>query len=190
MPHRKTCKRYNDPGHAHALTFSCFRRQSFLSSERSRQWLIDAIDRSRSKYGFHLWAYVIMPEHVHLLIWPTTEDYDISNILSAIKQSVAKRAVPFVRSSEPAFLSRMVDCQPNGAIHHRFWQPGGGYDRNLTEAETVEHEMNYIHNNPVKRGLCSRPEDWFWSSAADYAGVRVGPIRIDRESLPRLSGGV
>src|SRR6476469_2848602 len=90
MPHRKSCKRYNDPGHTHALTFSCFRCQSFLSSERSRQWLIDAIDRSRSKYGVQLWAYVIMPEHVHLLIWPTTEDYDISNILSAIKQSVAK----------------------------------------------------------------------------------------------------
>jgi putative transposase len=137
-----------------------------------------------------LWAYVIMPEHVHLLIWPTAEDYDISDILSSIKQSVAKRAVPFVRSSASALLSRMEDRQPNGEVHNRFWQPGGGYDRNLTESETVEHEMNYIHNNPVKRGLCSRPEDWHWSSAADYSGAMVGPLTLDRESLPRLSASV
>ena len=152
--------------------------------------MVDALDRSRSKHNFHLWAYVIMPEHVHLLIWPTGQEYDISDILSSIKQSVAKRAVPFVRSSGAVFLRRMEDRQPSGEVHYRFWQPGGGYDRNLTEPETVEHEMNYIHNNPVSRGLCSRPEDWHWSSAADYAGVRLGPLRIDRESLPRLSEAV
>jgi hypothetical protein len=71
MPHRKACKRYNTPGHAHALTFSCFRRQAFLSKDQSRQWLIEAIDRARQKLHFHVWAYVIMPEHAHLLVWPT-----------------------------------------------------------------------------------------------------------------------
>src|SRR5204863_9689552 len=97
MPHRKICKRFNNPGDAHALTFSCFRRQAFLSKDRSRQWLIDAIDRARSKHRFHVWAYVIMPEHAHLLIWPTRAIYDVSKILNSIKQSVAKRASTYVR---------------------------------------------------------------------------------------------
>jgi REP element-mobilizing transposase RayT len=70
MPHRKTCKRFNNPCDAHALTFSCFRRQAFLSKDGSRQWLIEAIDRSRRKLPFHVWAYVIMPDHAHLLVWP------------------------------------------------------------------------------------------------------------------------
>src|SRR6266700_5366021 len=92
MPHRKTCKRYNDPGHAHALTFSCFRRQAFLSKPRSCIWLIDSIDRAREKLRFHVWAYVIMPEHAHLLIWPTEQEYDVSKILKCIKLSITRKA--------------------------------------------------------------------------------------------------
>src|SRR5262245_65150708 len=97
MTARKICKRFNDPGHAHALTFSCFRRQPFLSKARSRRWLIDALDRARDKHRFHVWAYVIMPEHAHVLIWPTEPVYDVSAILNSIKQSVAKRALFYVR---------------------------------------------------------------------------------------------
>ena len=184
MRHRKTCKRYNRPGDAHALTFSCFRRQAFLSKDGSRQWLIEAIDRARRKHRFHVWAYVIMPEHAHLLLWPTESGYAISEVLNSIKQSVAKRALLYARRHAPRFLPRMEDRQPHGETHYRFWQRGGGYDRNLVEPVTVYQQIEYIHNNPVRRGLCARPEDWPWSGAADYAGLRAGPLRIDRESLP------
>jgi hypothetical protein len=59
-PIRKTCKRYNVPGHAHFLTFSCFRRRPFLARDRSRGWMIDAIALARERHGLHLWAWVIM----------------------------------------------------------------------------------------------------------------------------------
>ena len=186
LPHRKTCKRYNTPGHAHALTFSCFRRQAFLSKDRSRQWLIEAVDRARNKLHFHVWAYVIMPEHAHLLLWPTQPEYDISEILNSIKQSVAKRALIHVRRQAPGFLAQMEDRQPNGEVHYRFWQRGGGYDRNVFEPAAIFEQIEYIHGNPVRRGLCARAEDWLWSGAADYVGIRVGPLRLDRESLPMI----
>jgi putative transposase len=184
MPHRKTCKRQNTPGDAHALTFSCFRRQAFLSKDRCRQWLIEGIDRARDKLRFHVWAYVVMPEHAHLLVWPTQKEYDVSEILNSIKQSVSKRSLIFIRRHAPDFLPHMEDRQPNGEVHFRFWQRGGGYDRNVFEPAAVFQQIEYIHNNPVRRGLCVKPEDWLWSSAADYAGVRAGPLRIDRDSLP------
>jgi putative transposase len=186
MKHRKTCKRHNVPGHAHALTFSCFRRQPFLSKDRSRTWFIEALDRARETHHFHIWAYVIMPEHAHLLVWPTELVYDISDVLNSIKQSVSKRALAFVRREASEFLSRMEDRQPNGKTHYRFWQRGGGYDRNLYEPDAVYQEIAYMHNNPVRRGLCEKPEDWFWSSAADLTEVRAGPLRVDRESLPMI----
>jgi putative transposase len=186
MKNHKTCRRYNDPGHAHALTFPCFHRQPFLSKDGSRRWFIDTVDRARVKYHFHVWAYVIMPEHVHLLLWPTTPDYNVSDVLNSIKQSISKRGLLFVRREAPAFLARMEDKQPNGAVQYRFWQRGGGYDRNMIEPATVHQQIEYIHNNPVRRRLCLQPEDWLWSSAADYAGIRTGPLRIDRESLPML----
>ena len=78
----------------------------------------------------------------------------------------------------------MEDRQPNGDVHYRFWQRGGGYDRNVNEPATVFAQIDYMHNNPLRRGLCDKPEDWLWSGAADYARVRAGPLRLDRESLP------
>ncbi len=187
-PKFKRCQRFNDQGHAHALTFSCFRRQQFLAKDRSCQWLIDSIAVARDTQQFHVWAYVIMPEHVHLLIWPTEPEYSVSRILSAIKLPVSRRALAFVRKSAPQFLPRMLDRQPNGNQAHRFWQRGGGYDRNITEPQTVWAEIEYIHANPVRRSLCERPQDWKWSSAAIYAG-QPGPLAIDRESLPRTQEG-
>jgi putative transposase len=181
----KRCKRYNDPGHAHELTFSCYLRQPFLTGDRARQWFIDAVGMSRKRHSFHLWAYVIMPEHAHLLIWPTRSLYDVSSILSTIKIPVTRRAQRFVREHTPDILARMVDVQPNGDVHYRFWQRGGGYDRNSFEPETIWKQIEYIHANPVRRDLCRCPEDWYWSSAGVYAGLREGPITIDKESLPR-----
>ena len=184
MDYRKTCKRFNNPGEAHALTFSCFQRRPFLSKDRSRQWLIDAIARARSLHRFHVWAYVLMPEHAHLLIWPAQPVYDISDILSSIKQSVAKRALLYIRKEAPGFLAHMTDRQPNGKTSYRFWQRGGGYDRNVIEPMAVHDHIDYFHYNPVRRGLCAKPEDWYWSSAADHAGLHFGPLLLDRESLP------
>src|SRR5690349_16320451 len=104
MPiYRKKCRRINDPGHAHALTFSCFQRRPFLSKDRSRQWLVDSIAAARRKHGFHVWAYVIMPEHVHLLIWPIAAVYNVSSILTSIKHPVSRAAVAFVKREAPAF---------------------------------------------------------------------------------------
>jgi REP element-mobilizing transposase RayT len=84
--HRKTCRRFNERGHPHSLTFSRFSRRPFLSKDRSRMWLVEAIDRAREKHAFDLWAYVVMPEHVHLLIWPRNPVYSISRMLTSIKR--------------------------------------------------------------------------------------------------------
>ena len=91
-----------------------------------------------------------------------------------------------VRRHAAGFLTRMADRQPSGKVHYRFWQRGGGNDRNIFDPVTVCEQIEYIHNNPVRRGLCEKAEDWLWSSAADYAGVRVGPLRLHRDSLPVL----
>lgn len=113
-PHRKRCKRFNEPGHAHALTFSCFKRQPFLKSDRTRRWVIDAIDAARAKHHFEVWAFVVMPEHVHVLLCPRRPHYSISGILASIKLPVTRRTARYVRESAPGFLERMSDVQPGG----------------------------------------------------------------------------
>jgi len=129
--YRKLLKRYDEPGHAHYLTFSCFRNQPFLKGPRACQWLVESINTARAQHPFDLWAWVFMPEHVHLLLRPHAEE-NIGAILSAIKVPVGKRAAGWVRREAPQFLPRMLDVQPNGKKFVRFWQRGGGYDRNIT----------------------------------------------------------
>jgi putative transposase len=151
--------------------------------------MIDAINGCRTKHRVHLWAYVLMPEHVHLLLWPTQAGYCISKILSALKQPVSKRALLFVRANAPSFLQQMEDKRPDGTVRHRFWQRGGGYDRNLTGPTTIWAKIDYIHANPVRRGLCESPTEWQWSSACEYESPGSGLLTIDRESLPRTAQG-
>jgi putative transposase len=185
----KRRKRFNETGHAHELTFSCFRRQPFLTGDLARTWLVAAVQLARVKHSFDVWAYVFMPEHAHLLIWPKSPTYDISKIFATIKLPVTRRALHHVHMNAPEFLARMRDEQPNGEIHYRFWQRRGGYDRDSYEPTTIWNQIEYIHANPVRRGLCCRAVDWHWSSAGIYAVLRQGPIPIDFDSLPRTRNG-
>ena len=145
----------NLPGHAHELTFSCFRGIPLLNSDRTRQWFIDALQRARQNHHFDLWAYVIMPEHAHVLVNPFDPDYEMATILKGIKQSVSRRAMLFLRAHAPESLARFAVTRYDGRIEHRFWQRGGGYDRNIVELDTVLAVIEYIHNNPVRGGLVS-----------------------------------
>jgi putative transposase len=184
-PHRKTCKRFNTPHHTHFLTFSCFRRQAFLNRDRPREWLLDALRRALLLHDFAIWAWVIMPEHVHLLLHPRRQDYSISAFLKSVKQPVTNAALRHVRIRFPVFLERMLDVQPNGTFSHRFWQRGGGYDENLWTPKYVWDKVHYIHNNPVARGLVPRSTDWKWSSALDFAHQREPQLLpIDTTSIP------
>lgn len=65
---RKTRVVWNHPHHAHFLTFSCFKRLPLLNHDRSRRWVVAALESTRATHHLALWAYVIMPEHVHILL--------------------------------------------------------------------------------------------------------------------------
>jgi putative transposase len=126
-----------------------------------------------------------MPEHVHVVLLPL-EGSKISSILTTIKQSVSKRALLWLQKNRPEFREQLLDIQPNGESHYRFWQRGGGYDRNLRSVQDVYEKLDYIHANPVRRGLVEKPEEWQWSSFIAWQTSRNNLVEIDRESLPPL----
>src|SRR5690242_14575166 len=130
--HRRHRRNYNEPGHAHELTFSCYRGYPFLSKERCCRWLADAIEEARGLLQFDLWSYVFMPEHAHLIVRPRLASYDIALIRRQIKLPVARRAIAFLRREAPDWLARL-EVRKGTEVRHQFWQKGGGYDRNITE---------------------------------------------------------
>ncbi len=175
---RKHFNRFNDPGHAHALTFSCNGRLPLLSRDRTRVWLINALEAARLKYRFAILAYVIMPEHVHLLVYPREEQYDVSAFLKAVKQAVARKAKHFLAIEAPEWLQRLSVRTPEGKVF-RFWQQGPGFDSNITSMETLRRQIEYIHYNPVRRGLVDVPGAWLWSSAGTMESGRIRRLIVD-----------
>jgi putative transposase len=168
----------NEPGHAHELTFTCFHNHAFLQAERTFLWLAEAIGEARAALDFALWAYVFMPDHVHLIVWPRQERYDISQIRKEIKEPVGRKAIAYLRQEAPQWLSQ-ISVRRGRRTERHFWQSGGGFDRNVTEARTLMHMIEYIHNNPVRKGLVARPEDWKWSSAGWLIGQEPNSLRPD-----------
>jgi putative transposase len=179
--HRKRCHRYNFPGNAHELTFGCFRGRPFLSKDRTRGYLVDAIIAAKHKHVFDLWAYVFMPEHVHLLICPREETYSIAAMLRAIKQPVSRRAMIYLRKHNPEGLVWLATGET--AVPYRFWQAGGGYDRNMTSVETIVKAAKYIHANPVRRGLVTHANEWAYSSAHDWETGTSSLLPIDFDTF-------
>ena len=131
MHHRHRSHRrrpFDEAGHAHMLTFSCYRRYRFLTSERTCGWLAEATARARDRWGFALWAYVFMPEHVHLIVQPGCPAAPIASILKAIKQPVGRQAFAYLEAQGSSWCRRLTRTR-GGRTERLFWQLGGGYDQ-------------------------------------------------------------
>jgi putative transposase len=153
-------KRYQQSRQSHFVTFSCYHRLPYLS-ERLRDIFLSSLERTRTNYSLRVYGYVVMPEHVHLLVSEPDVEM-LSKSIQALKISVARLAAP---------------VSP-------FWQKRY-YDHNVRDYESFVEKLNYIHQNPVKRGLCERPEDWRWSSFRHYATGDVGVVEIESEWTAR-----
>jgi putative transposase len=156
-------KRYQQAGDLHFVTFSCYGRKPLLASVRAKTLFESALERTRRGYRFRVAGYVVMPEHVHVLI-SEPERSTVAKALQAMKQSVARQLV--------------------GGEHQHFWQ-ARYYDFNVwTEKKRIE-KLRYIHRNPVKRGLVEKAEDWPWSSFRHYLTGEIGVVGIDSEWMGR-----
>jgi len=108
---RKKVRHFDLPGDAHYLTCSCYRGMPLLSKDRTRLWFLEELAKARDKHQFDLWAWVIMPEHVHLLMYPRAGEYKIEKILASIKKPVSYKAIQFVKEHAPDFLEKLTGSQ-------------------------------------------------------------------------------
>jgi putative transposase len=176
---RKTRHAWNEAGQAHFLTYSCVHRWPLLSKDRARGWVVEAMEAARRRLDLALWAYVVMPEHVHLICLPLRPQYRTEQILACLKRNVSKQAKNHLTATgNRAWLERLTVTYSHRVVF-RFWEPGGGYDRNIWHSRSVVEMMTYVHANPVRRGLVKDPLEWCWSSARFWDGDGTGPLRMD-----------
>lgn len=168
----------NIPGHIHFLTCSFYHRFDLLASSTACQLLGAALRDARETAQFDLWAYVFMPNHVHLLIRPRSETYSMAAIQRSFKEPFAREFVQLMRQNDTHLL-KLLRFGQNPRWFHRVWQRGGGFDRNLYTSEYVRRAAAYTEANPVRRGLVESPGEWRWSSARVRAGYSDAPAPID-----------
>ena len=152
MPSRLT--RYQQAGDSHFLTFSCHGRLPYLANPASRDLFEQALEQARRRYVFHVFGYVVMPEHVHLLVCEPKRGM-LDRAIQALKVSVSKRS-----------------------NQHPFWLPRY-YDFNIHREDKRVEKLRYMHRNPVARGLVAHPEDWRWSSFRHYLTGEAGVVEIE-----------
>jgi len=158
-------RRNEHTGHQHFLTFSCWQRRPYLGSAAARELFEQSLEKMRLRYDFLVVGYVVMPEHVHLLI---TEPIcgTVARVIQAIKLSLARE-----RGQRPFWLARYYDFVV------------------YSEKKRVE-KLRYIHRNPVARGLVARPEDWAWSSFRHYQMGLAGTVEIESWWTDRRRRGI
>ncbi|HYG77647.1 MAG TPA: transposase [Planctomycetota bacterium] len=163
-PHRKQNKKYNIEGHAHFLTCSTFRRLPLLTNDAWRLCLAQAIRAACDKHAVALWAYVFMPEHIHLLLKPRHAEYDLSAYEHDFKLASSRLVVKELKKQQSPLLEKLKVTNRAGKSGYRFWQRGGGHDLNVWNMKKAVEKAEYCHWNPVKRRLVKSPEQWRFSS--------------------------
>lgn len=154
--------RYQHQSCLHFITFSCYQRMQLLDNAAACVFERE-LERVRKWYGCYISGYVVMPEHVHLLI-SEPERGELSTVMQMLKQIISRK----LRSASAA----------------RFWQVRY-YDFPVWSEKKRVEKLRYIHRNPVKRGLVSRAEDWQWSSFVHYMTGVEGAVEIESQWTAR-----
>ena len=152
-------QRFYGANHLHFITFSCYHRQQLLNTPRRRDCLVNILEEVRKKYDFLVAGYVVMPEHVHLLV-SESKNADPSAVIKVLKQRVSRRLLENrgAKTASPGL------SEPQS----HFWQKRF-YDFNVFSKQKRIEKLRYMHRNPVKRGLVAAPELWIWSSFNSYS---------------------
>lgn len=154
--------RLHQSGQAHFITFSCYHRQPLLAQMNMQGNFLNALEQVRRRFKIYIFGYVVMPEHVHLLV-------------SEPSDGMLAKAVQILKA-RVAVLARKLNRRVEG--ESPFWQ-ARFFDHNVRNSAGFTTQLRYIHRNPVKRGLCGAPEEYRWSSFRVYALGEIGPVDVE-----------
>jgi putative transposase len=159
-------KIFNLPGHRHFVTFTTYKRRRFLMPERTRDIVVEVLQKSLSTHQTLCSGFVVMPNHVHAILFGD-ETFIVSRFVQVWKKTTSYRIKQFYERE----LTEYLDACPNdGPI----WQPGF-YDFNVESDEKNNEKLDYMHHNPVVDQLAPISVSWLWSSARYYElGEAVG----------------
>ncbi len=176
-------RRFHHSAQSHFLTFSCYHRQPKFDTPDTCDLFVLTLEEMRQRFAMCIYGYVVMPEHVHLLVSEPGAAFRHRSVPQVRVRSVDANlgtpptladALHFLKLSFTKRLPRLIG--ETGS----FWQKRY-YDRNVRDEDEFKVKLRYLHRNPVKRGLVTNPADWKWSSFRHYALREVGVVEIESQ---------
>ena len=176
-------KRFHESGQSHFVTFSCYRRRPNFDSAAACDLFPLCLEKTRRRFRLRVYGYVVMPEHVHLLL-SEPEPGTLAEAIHYLKLSFAKQVRSLVATSTHVNVQLKDVDVGHRTSSNSFWQKRY-YDRNVRNWQEFTVRLRYLHRNPVKRGLVREAADWKWSSFRHYALREIGVVEIESEWTAR-----
>jgi putative transposase len=172
-------RHYDDSGLARFVTFACHKGYPLFTNPDIAQLFIDHLSALRSNQNIKIFAYVLMPEHVHLVLLPP-ENVKLGILIGQMKGRFARDVVQLWEQQGATVPKQLCNVE-HGTRKHIIWKRRC-HDHNCRNIEAVKTRIEYCHYNPVRRGLVKKPDAWKWSSCQWYMGKKDIPLEMD--SLP------
>jgi len=145
---------------------------------RSIEPLIDSLSFCRANKGLRLFAFVVMPNHLHLIAAADDLHAMMRDFKRFTSRTIHDRLLADGRESILSWLERAVQRARRARGEFSFWQDGF-HPQAVSSVTVWQQELRYLHENPVRKGQVAAPEDWWYSSAAWYAGRTEACMQMD-----------
>jgi putative transposase len=160
---------YDREGHAHFVTFSCYRRRRLLDHDRAKRIVLGVLNSQLGSQDGSCVGFVVMPDHVHAIVWFAKPD-QLSHFMKQWKQRSSVQIKRLFREILHTYAEKFPPSEST-------WQ-SRYYDFNLYSTQHIEEKLAYMHMNPVRAGLVARPCEWPWSSARYYESGRTVGVPV------------
>ena len=166
-------QRFYGANYLHFITSSCYQRRALLSDPKRRDLFLETLEQTRLAYRFTVVGYVVMPEHFHLLMGEP-ERADPSVVMQVVKQRFAQNLIERWRSDHMGKAWPWQDARDESHVWQRRF-----YDFVVWTQHKRAEKLDYMHRNPVRRGLVKEPGAWRWTSFRHYEYAEPGPVLVN-----------
>jgi len=181
-------KRYLETGVVYFVTTNTYKRKEIFNNVQVSRFLLFCVGYHKFMLNFNLFGYVIMPDHIHLLIQPSKK-YDLSSIMKSIKGNFARKYNEWTKVSSMLdksdgnrHLSADYRQGLKGNVYKPVWQEGF-YDTGLRDEKQILGWLEYIHWNPVKKGIVEHQKNYEFSSYHQYFGAKRNKVQLPLETI-------
>ena len=167
-----------ESGYPYFVTESIVRWLPVFVTRETCDIVIDSLRYCREAKGLRVHAYVIMPSHMHMTL---STDGDLSSVLRDMNRHTSKKLIEhFSHIPNPPFINVFKFCggENRPPTEHKVWQDGSHPEQVRTEA-FFRQKVDYIHANPIRKGLVTDALAWTYSSAPLFYGAEGSPLEVD-----------